>query len=90
MPIWFTNFWCSSKNFVVISARHSLRAVEVKFSGTVLGRQANLKETSEGKELVELRLQVLVVVVTSDVCEFKKEIMRLKSDLQSEDRGACY
>jgi hypothetical protein len=33
MPVWFTNFWCSSKNFVVISARHSLRSVEVKFSG---------------------------------------------------------
>jgi hypothetical protein len=27
----------------------------------VLGRQANLKETSEGKELAELKLQVLEV-----------------------------
>jgi hypothetical protein len=34
-----------------------------------------------------MRLQVLVVVVTSDACEFKKEIMRLKSDLQSKDRA---
>jgi hypothetical protein len=50
----------------------------------VLGRQANLKESSEGKELAELRLQVLVVVKTSDACESKKEIMILKSDLQSE------
>jgi hypothetical protein len=56
----------------------------------VLGHQANLKETSEGKELAKLRLQVLVVVKTSDACESKKEIMRLKSVLQSEDRGACY
>ncbi len=51
---------------------------------SVLGRQANLKESSEGKELAELRLQVLVVVKTSDACESKKEIMILKSDLQSE------
>jgi hypothetical protein len=42
------------------------------------------------KELAELKLQVLVVFKTSDVCESKKKIMRLKSDLQSEDRGACY
>jgi hypothetical protein len=56
----------------------------------VLGHQANLKETSEGKELAELILQVLVVVKTSDACEPKKEIMRLKSVLQREDRGACY
>ncbi len=49
-----------------------------------LGHQANLKESSESKELAELRLQVLVVVITSDACESKKEIMRLKSDLQSE------
>ncbi len=48
---------------------------------TVLGRQANLKESSESKELAELRLQVLVVVMTSDACESNKEIMRLKSDL---------
>ncbi len=50
----------------------------------VLGRHANLKESSKSKELTELRLQVLVVVITSDACESKKEIMRLKSDLQSE------
>ncbi len=31
-----------------------------------------------------MRLQVLVVVLTSDACESKKEIMRLKSDLQTE------
>ena len=41
-------------------------------------------ESSKSKELAELRLQVLVVVITSDACESKKEIMRLKSDLQSE------
>jgi hypothetical protein len=57
----------------------------------VLGCQANLKETSKGKEFAELRLQVLVVVITSDACESKKDgIMRLKSDLQSEDRGVRY
>ena len=59
------------------------------FPAHVLGRQANLKESSESKELAELRLQVLVVV-TSDACESKKEIMRLKSGLQSKGRGACY
>ncbi len=31
---------------------------------------------------VELRQQVLKVVKMSDACESKKEIMRLKSDLQ--------
>ncbi len=44
----------------------------------VLGRQANLKESSKSKELAEMRLQVLVVVITSDACESKKEIMRLR------------
>jgi hypothetical protein len=39
---------------------------------------ANLKETSNGKELAKLRLQVLIVVKMSDACESKKEIMRLK------------
>jgi hypothetical protein len=43
----------------------------------VLGRQANLRESSKSKELAELRLQVLVVVITSDACESKKEIIRL-------------
>jgi hypothetical protein len=38
----------------------------------VLGRQANLKESSKSKELAELRLQVLVVFITSDACESKK------------------
>jgi hypothetical protein len=57
---------------------------------SVLGRQANLKESSKSKELAEMRLQVLVVVITSDACESKKEIMRLKSDLQREDHGARY
>ena len=33
---------------------------------------------SQPKELAELRLQVLVVVITSDACESKKEIMRLR------------
>ncbi len=42
------------------------------------------------KELAKLRLQVLVVVKTIDACESKKEIMRLKSNLQSEDHGAWY
>jgi hypothetical protein len=40
--------------------------------------KANLKESSKSKELAEMRLQVLVVVITSDVCESKKEIMRLR------------
>jgi hypothetical protein len=47
-------------------------------SSAVLGCQANLSESSKSKELAELRLQVLVVVITSDVCESKKEIMRLR------------
>jgi hypothetical protein len=45
---------------------------------TVLGRQANLKESSKSKELAEMRLQVLVVVITSDACESKKETIRLR------------
>ncbi len=44
----------------------------------VLGHQANLRESSKSKELAELRLQVLVVVIASDACEYKKEIMRLR------------
>jgi hypothetical protein len=44
----------------------------------VLGRQANLKESSKSKELAEMRLQVLDVVITSDACESKKEIIRLR------------
>jgi hypothetical protein len=44
----------------------------------VLGRQANLKESSKSKELAELRLQVLVVIKMSDACESKKENMRLR------------
>jgi hypothetical protein len=44
----------------------------------VLDCQANLKESIESKELAEMRLQVLVVVITSDACESKKEIMRLR------------
>ncbi len=43
-----------------------------------LGRQANLKESRESKELAELRLHVLVVVIANDACESKKEIMRLR------------
>jgi hypothetical protein len=31
-------------------------------------------ESNVSKELAELRLQVLVVVMTSDACEFKKEV----------------
>ncbi len=50
----------------------------IRFSDIVLGRQANLKESSKSKELAEMRLQVLVVVITSDACESKKEIMRLR------------
>jgi hypothetical protein len=46
--------------------------------GNDLGCQANLKESSESKELAELRLQVLVVVIANDACESKKEIMRLR------------
>jgi hypothetical protein len=48
------------------------------FLAFVLGLQANLKESSESKELAEMRLQVLVVVITSDACESKKEILRLR------------
>ncbi len=44
----------------------------------ILGRQANLKESSKSKELAEMRLQVLVVLITSDACASKKEIMRLR------------
>ncbi len=53
-------------------------AVALVAAVAVLGRQANLKESSKSKELAELRLQVLVVVITSDACESKKEIMRLR------------
>jgi hypothetical protein len=45
---------------------------------TDLGHQANLKESSKSKELAELSLQVLVVVIANDACESKKEIMRLR------------
>jgi hypothetical protein len=38
----------------------------------VLGRQANLRESSESKELAKLRLQVLVVVKANDACKSKK------------------
>ncbi len=58
-----------------------IHQVQVDCLLVVLGRQANLKESSKSKELAELRLQVLVVVQTRDACESKKEIMRLKSDL---------
>jgi hypothetical protein len=44
----------------------------------VLGRQANLRESSKSKELAKLRLQVFVVVKANDACESKKEIMRLR------------
>jgi hypothetical protein len=40
----------------------------------VLGRQANLKESSESKELAELRFQALVVVKTSDACNPKRKL----------------
>ncbi len=50
---------------------------------SVLGRQATSRSQARAKELAELRLQVLVVVIASDACESKKEII-LKSDLQSE------
>ncbi len=36
------------------------------------------RSQARAKELAELRLQVLVVVITSDACESKKEMMRLK------------
>jgi hypothetical protein len=57
---------------------------------SVLGHQANLKETREVLSTCWIEAQVLGVVKMSDACESKKEIMRLKSDLQSEDRRACY
>ncbi len=53
-------------------------AHKIEQQKNVLGRQANLRESSKSKELAELRLQVLVVVITSDACESKKEIMRLR------------
>jgi hypothetical protein len=49
---------------------------------TVLGHQANLKESSKSKELAEMRLQVLVVVITNDACESKKEITSFRKGLQ--------
>jgi hypothetical protein len=45
---------------------------------SVLGRQANLRESRESKELAKLRLQVLVVVIPNDTCESKKKNMRLR------------
>jgi hypothetical protein len=42
------------------------------FRQSVLGRQANLRESSESKELAKLRLQVLVFVKANDACESKK------------------
>ncbi len=59
-------------------------ALDCGFLLVVLGRQATSRSQARAKELAELRLQVLVVVITSDDCESKKEIMRLKRDLQSE------
>jgi hypothetical protein len=45
---------------------------------SVLGHQANLRESRKSKELATLRLQVLVVVKANDACESKKEIIRLR------------
>ncbi len=70
--------------FGVSPFKENIKIHHFKDKITVLGHQANLKESHESKELAELRLQVLVVVKTSDACESKKEIMRLESDLQSE------
>jgi hypothetical protein len=60
--------------------RHLLLHCQSSFPSAllVLGRQANLRESSESKELAKLRLQVLVVVKANDACESKKEIMRLR------------
>jgi hypothetical protein len=73
----------------VNAAKSTFCALEIDFlvyvltrDDIVLGRQANLMESSKSRELAELWLQVIVVVMTSDACEIKKEIMRLKSDLQ--------
>ncbi len=57
---------------------HNPKVIEMSGTARVLGRQANLKESSKSKVLAEMRLQVLVVVITSDACESKKEIMRLR------------
>jgi hypothetical protein len=55
------------------------QCVEIREVGEgVLGRQANLMESSKSKELAEMSLQVLVVVIKSDACESKKESMRLR------------
>jgi hypothetical protein len=57
---------------------HCTKNTSAEFACGDLGRQPNLKESSESKELAELRLQVLVVVIANDACESKKEIMRLR------------
>ncbi len=70
------NFWKksvgSTVSFVSLSPTNELKELPD------LGHQANLKESSESKELAELRLQVLVVVKANDACESKKKIMRLR------------
>ncbi len=53
--------------------------------GSVLGHQANLRESSESKELAKLRLRVLVVVKANDACESKRKLEDLESDLQGKD-----
>jgi hypothetical protein len=61
-----------------MTTKMDLQMISRKWSITDLGHQANLMESSESMELAELRLQVLVVVITSDACESKKEIIRLR------------
>ncbi len=72
----------SSAQPLLLDAKTWYRTLSNKL---VLGSQANLRESSKSKELAEMRLQVLVVVITSDACESKKEIMRLESVRQSKD-----
>jgi hypothetical protein len=62
-------------NFAVSAYRRDRRPhrlIKIRSNDTDLGRQANLKESSESKELAELRLQVLVVVIANVACESKK------------------
>ncbi len=60
-------------------------------AGSALGLLANLKDTRKVKRACQVEAtSIKSVELTSDACDSKKEIMRLKSGLQSEDRGACY
>jgi hypothetical protein len=63
--------WVSKKQPTIETFVFGAEFIAMKH-GIVLGRQANLKESSKSKELAVMRLQVLLVVITSDACESKK------------------